>query len=87
MIIAVKTPLLAGSRCDAAPSQSWDVRSLIMLRMALVFLVIAMVSALFGFSSLAGAAYDGARVLFFVFLILFVISAILGYNGRRRSLV
>lgn len=58
-----------------------------MLRMALAFLVIAMVAALFGFSSVAGTAYDGARLLFFVFIVLFAISAILGYNGRRQRLV
>lgn len=49
-----------------------------MLRLAVVFLVIALFAALFGFTSVAGTAYEGARILFFVFLILFVVSAIMG---------
>jgi len=52
-----------------------------MLRLAIVFLVIALLAALFGFTSVAGTAYAGARILFFVFIVLFVISLIAG----RRS--
>lgn len=52
-----------------------------MLRWAILFLVIALVAALFGFVGVAGIAYDGAKILFFVFLILFVVSLVLG----RRS--
>jgi uncharacterized membrane protein YtjA (UPF0391 family) len=55
-----------------------------MLRWALLFLVIALVAGLFGFTSVAGTAYGAAKILFVVFLILFVVSAIFGY-GRRPS--
>ena len=54
-----------------------------MLNLAVLFLVIALVAALLGFTSVAGTAYAGAKVLFFVFLVLFVISAIMGYGWRR----
>lgn len=46
----------------------------IMLHWTLVFLVIAIVAAVFGFSSLAGTAAMIAKVLFVVFLILWIIS-------------
>src|SRR6478735_6006166 len=46
-----------------------------MLRLAIVFLVIAMIAALAGFGNVAGFAWEGARILFFVFLVLAVISA------------
>ena len=48
-----------------------------MLRWALTFLVVAIIAAVFGFTGIAGAATDIARTLFFVFLILLVVSAIL----------
>lgn len=55
-----------------------------MLYWALVFLVIAIIAALFGFGLIAGASYMIAKVLFFIFLIIFIISLIMGLAGRRR---
>jgi len=49
-----------------------------MLRWAILFLIIALLAALFGFTSVAGTAYAGARILFFVFIVLFVLSLLLG---------
>jgi len=43
-----------------------------------MFLVIALIAALFGFTTIAGTAYFAAKVLFFVFLVLFVLSLLLG---------
>jgi uncharacterized membrane protein YtjA (UPF0391 family) len=54
-----------------------------MLYWSLLFLIVALVSALFGFTNVAGVAFLGARILFFVFLALFVISLLLG--GTRHS--
>ena len=54
-----------------------------MLRLALLFLVVALLAALFGFGMVAGIAWDAARILFFVFLILAVISFLAGaFRGR-----
>lgn len=55
-----------------------------MLYWAVVFLVIALISAALGFGGIAGAATSIAKILFFVFLILFVISLIF---GRRKPKV
>jgi uncharacterized membrane protein YtjA (UPF0391 family) len=49
-----------------------------MLRWALLFLVVAIIAALFGFGGVAGISVDIARILFFVFLVLFVVSLLLG---------
>jgi uncharacterized membrane protein YtjA (UPF0391 family) len=54
-----------------------------MLHWALVFLVIALVAALFGFTGIYVAAVDIARILFFVFLILFLVSLIAGRPWSR----
>ena len=54
-----------------------------MLRWALIFLVVALISALFGFTEVAGTSIVAAKILFFVFLILFVVSLILGGRETR----
>lgn len=51
-----------------------------MLSWSIFFLIIALVAALLGFSSIAGAAAGIAKILFGVFLVLFMISL---FFGRR----
>jgi uncharacterized membrane protein YtjA (UPF0391 family) len=53
-----------------------------MLGWALTFLVIAIIAALFGFGTVAGTSYTIAKVLFFLFLVLFVLSLIVGVVRR-----
>jgi len=57
-----------------------------MLGWALVFLVVALIAALFGFTTVAGASIAAAKIVFFVFLVLFVISLIAGSRSRREVL-
>jgi uncharacterized membrane protein YtjA (UPF0391 family) len=52
-----------------------------MLHYAWIFLVIAIIAAVFGFGGVASAAAGIAKVLFFIFLAIFVISLLMG----RRS--
>ncbi len=54
-----------------------------MLQWSLTFFVLALVAAVFGFGIIASAAAGIAKLLFFLFLVLFVISLISG--GLRRS--
>ena len=49
-----------------------------MLYWALVFFIVAIIAGILGFGVIAGAATDVARVLFFVFLVLLVVSLIAG---------
>lgn len=54
-----------------------------MLRLALGFFVVALIAALFGFGGIAAGAASIAQVLFFVFLVLFVVSLLFGaLRGR-----
>ena len=55
-----------------------------MLYWALVFLVVSLIAALFGFGGISAAAADIARSLFFVFIVLFVLSLVFGLARRRR---
>ena len=49
-----------------------------MLRWAILFLIIALIAGLFGFGMVSGIAWDAAKLLCFVFLVLFVVSLIFG---------
>ena len=45
-----------------------------MLRYAVIFFVIALVAALFGFGGIASGAVEIAKILFFVFVIIAVVT-------------
>jgi uncharacterized membrane protein YtjA (UPF0391 family) len=54
-----------------------------MLHWALVFLVLGLIAALFGFTGIAGASIGIAKILFFVFLAMFAIILLMGgFRGR-----
>ena len=53
-----------------------------MLYWSVVFLVIALLAALFGFTSVYLAAAGIAKILFFVFLVLFIMSLLTGAVRR-----
>ena len=54
-----------------------------MLRYAVIFLVIAIVAAIFGFGGIAAGAVDIAKILFFVFIIIAVITFVLGFINKK----
>jgi uncharacterized membrane protein YtjA (UPF0391 family) len=53
-----------------------------MLHYAIVFLVVALVAAFLGFGGVAGTAMEGARILFWVAIVLFVVSVVAGFFRR-----
>lgn len=55
-----------------------------MLRLALAFLIFALFAALFGFGGIATAAVGIAQWLFFIFVVLFVITLAVGLITGRR---
>lgn len=55
-----------------------------MLSWALIFLVIALIAGLLGFTSIAGAAIGIAKILFVVFLVLFLVSTLMHLVRGRR---
>ena len=56
-----------------------------MLKLALIFLVIALIAGVFGFTGIAGGALAIAKIIFFVALLLFLVSAVVGLaRGRNR---
>ncbi len=55
-----------------------------MLSWAITFLVIALIAAALGFGGIAGTATGIAKILFVVFLVLFIVAAIF---GRRAPVI
>jgi len=57
-----------------------------MLRYAVIFFIIAIIAAVFGFGGIAAGATSIARVLFFIFVVLFLLSLIGGFTfGKKNS--
>ena len=69
----------AGSR--PAPCFPWRYS---VLRWALAFFIIAIIAAVFGFSGIAAGASDIARVCFFFFFVIFLVSLVRGLVTGRR---
>ena len=49
----------------------------------IVFFIVALIAALFGFTGIAAGAVGIAKILFFVFILLFVVSLVMGMMRRR----
>lgn len=62
-----------------------------MLGWVILFLIIALIAGLLGFTTVAGAAIGIAKFIFFIFLILFIIALIMhimrGKGGPRPPAV
>ena len=55
-----------------------------MLRWALMFLVFGLIAALFGFTGIAGTAIGIAKILFYIFLVLFLVALLIGLTTANR---
>jgi uncharacterized membrane protein YtjA (UPF0391 family) len=53
-------------------------RRVAMLHYAIVFFVIAIIAAVFGFTGIAAGAAEIAKILFYIFLVVFVVTLLLG---------
>jgi uncharacterized membrane protein YtjA (UPF0391 family) len=57
-----------------------------MLGWALTFLVVALIAGVLGFTTIAGTAIGVAKILFYVFLVLFLVSVVMNaVRGRGPS--
>jgi len=55
-----------------------------LLKWALIFFLISIVAAVFGFTGVSLASADIARILFYIFLVIFLILLVLGLTIARR---
>jgi uncharacterized membrane protein YtjA (UPF0391 family) len=71
----------------AAPMSNPDVenRGRIMLSWVVTFLVVALIAGVLGFGGIAGVSIEIAKTIFFIAVVLFLISAVVGLaRGRNR---
>jgi uncharacterized membrane protein YtjA (UPF0391 family) len=57
-----------------------------MLGWVVTFLIIGLIAAVFGFGDIAGASFAIAKFIFFLAIILLLISIVFGAFGGRRAL-
>jgi uncharacterized membrane protein YtjA (UPF0391 family) len=55
-----------------------------MLDLIVTFLIIGLVAAVLGFGGIAGASFAAAKFIFFLALILLLVSIVVGAGGYRR---
>jgi uncharacterized membrane protein YtjA (UPF0391 family) len=66
-----------------APVNGYERRRLFMLSWALTFFIVAIIAAVLGFTTIAGAAAGIAKILFFIFLVLTLVALVAGaLRGR-----
>jgi len=87
---------IGGTSRNFSPEQPFSLRSgaaahhsrrVPMLGWALTFLVVALIAAVLGFGGIAGLSIEIAKITFFVAVVLFLISAIVGLVRGRSSTV
>jgi uncharacterized membrane protein YtjA (UPF0391 family) len=75
----------SSSKADLNPPSRIWARLVSGTRLASTFLLLAMGAAVFGFTGLPGAATATAQVLFFVFLVLLVVSDVVQSLSERAA--
>jgi uncharacterized membrane protein YtjA (UPF0391 family) len=56
-----------------------------MIKLSLIFLVVAIIAAIFGFGGISEAATDIALILFFVALAIFLVTLIIGLVSGKKT--
>jgi uncharacterized membrane protein YtjA (UPF0391 family) len=57
-----------------------------MFSWVITFLIVALIAGILGFGGIAGASIEIAKAIFFIAIILFLISAVVGLvRGRTRA--
>src|ERR1700683_3321059 len=84
-IPALTTPRTAGPGTTGSVNKR---PSMSLLKWGVIFFLISLVAALFGFTELSAATADIARILFYIFLVIFLVLLILGlgvFRGRYAA--
>jgi uncharacterized membrane protein YtjA (UPF0391 family) len=72
----------------AAIKAEMENRGRVMLSWVVTFLVVALIAGVLGFGGIAGASIEIAKAIFFIAVILFLVSAVVGLaRGRTRTRV
>lgn len=56
-----------------------------MLQWALGFLILALIAGVLGFGGVAAVSVEFAKILFVIFLVMFLVAALMGYTRRPKA--
>jgi uncharacterized membrane protein YtjA (UPF0391 family) len=73
------------ARAWSQPSKDKQAIEVVMLSWVVTFLVIALIAGVLGFGGIAGASVEIAKAIFFIAVILFLISAVVGLVRGRSN--
>jgi uncharacterized membrane protein YtjA (UPF0391 family) len=76
-----------GAPSPVAPGSKQKVQTEVgtMLSWVVTFLIVALIAGILGFGGIAGASVEIAKIIFFVAVVLFLVSAVVGLaRGRTR---
>jgi uncharacterized membrane protein YtjA (UPF0391 family) len=54
-----------------------------LLKWALIFFLVSVIAAVFGFTDVSAASADIARILFYIFVVIFLVLLVLGLMAAR----
>jgi len=66
-----------GNRCAASVIGLTEGLVMSLLKWALIFFIISVIAAVFGFTGISAASADVARILFYIFVIIFIVLLVL----------
>jgi uncharacterized membrane protein YtjA (UPF0391 family) len=77
--------LTTAAPLEPARRTNIEIKGLDMLGWVVTFLIIALVAGILGFGGIAGASIEIAKIIFFIAVVLFLVSALIGVSrGRTR---
>jgi uncharacterized membrane protein YtjA (UPF0391 family) len=74
----------AGTGAPCADRSHIETEVRVMLGWVVTFLIVALVAGVLGFGGVAGASIEIAKIIFFIAVVLFLVSAIVGVSRGRR---
>jgi uncharacterized membrane protein YtjA (UPF0391 family) len=63
----------------------WKQEDRVMLGWVVTFLIVALIAGILGFGGVAGASIDIAKIIFFIAVVLFLVSAVIGLARGRTQ--
>jgi uncharacterized membrane protein YtjA (UPF0391 family) len=82
LLTIISATTSAHERCCAGLASRLEA---VMLGWVVTFLIIALIAGVLGFGGVAGASIEIAKAIFFIAVVLFIISAVVGIaRGRTR---
>jgi uncharacterized membrane protein YtjA (UPF0391 family) len=70
---------------DRAHVEQSQAKDRVMLGWVVTFLIVALIAGILGFGGIAGASIEIAKIIFFIAVVLFLVSAVVGLaRGRSR---